>query len=126
VRSLEFKPGDRLYFKIFGGRYRYLLELHIERKEPVTLASGRTVQAYRVVPRMQNVTKGGYAKRLNEAVVWISADERRMPVKLSSKIIFGGVHVDLIEDQHSAQSASEDAERDLKQKGSKVLVSAPK
>jgi hypothetical protein len=110
ARSLEFKPGDRLYFKIFGGRYRYLLELHVERKEPVTLASGRTIEAYRVVPRLQNITKRGYAERLNEAVVWISADERRMPVKLSSKIIFGSVHVDLVEDQHSAQSASQNAQ----------------
>jgi hypothetical protein len=105
ARSLEFKPGDRLYFKIFGGRYRYLLELHIERKEPVTLASGRTVEAYRVIPRLQNITKRGYAERLNEAVIWISADERRIPVKLSSKIVFGSVQVDLIEDQHAVQSA---------------------
>jgi hypothetical protein len=110
ARSLEFKPGDRLYFKIFGGRYRYLLELHVERKESVTLASGRTIEAYRVVPRLQNITKRGYAERLNEAVVWISADERRMPVKLSSKIIFGSVHVDLIEDQHAAQSAAQGAQ----------------
>jgi hypothetical protein len=105
ARSLEFKPGDRLYFKIFGGRYRYLLELHVEGKEPVTLASGRTIEAYRIIPRLQNITKRGYAERLNEAVVWISADERRMPVKLSSKVVFGSVHVDLVEDQHAAQSA---------------------
>lgn len=106
ARSLDFKTGDRLYFKLFGGRYRYLLELHIERKEPVTLDSGKTVEAYRIIPRLQNITKNGYAERLNEAVVWISADARRIPVKLSSKIVFGSVYLELIEDKHATQSTA--------------------
>jgi hypothetical protein len=38
---------------------------------------------------------------MNEAVIWISADERRVPVKLSSKITFGTVHLELIEDRYA-------------------------
>jgi hypothetical protein len=41
ARSVDFKVGDRLYFKVFGGRYQYLLELHVEKKEPVELESGK-------------------------------------------------------------------------------------
>ena len=104
-RSVDFKVGDRLYFKIFGGRYRYLLELHVEKREPVELESGK-VEAYKVIPRIQNLTKTGYAARLNEAAIWISADERRLPVKLSSKILFGTVYLDLVQDKQGAQSAS--------------------
>ena len=106
ARSLDFKIGDRLYFKVFGGRYRYLLELYIERKEPVTLESGKTVEAYKIIPRLQNITKNGYAKRFNEAVIWISADARRMPIKLTSKIVFGSVYLELIEDKHATQSTA--------------------
>jgi hypothetical protein len=106
ARSIDFRTGDRLYFKLFGGRYRYLLELHIEGKEPVSLESGKTVEAYRIVPRLQNVSKRGYAERMNEAVIWISADERRIPIKLSSKIIFGSVYLELIDDKHATQSTS--------------------
>ncbi|MDH3445882.1 MAG: DUF3108 domain-containing protein [Deltaproteobacteria bacterium] len=106
ARSLEFDVGDRLYFKVFGGRHRYLMELHIERKELVTLESGKTVEAFRIIPRLQNLTKKGYAKRMNEAVAWISADERRIPVKLASKIVFGSVYLELIEDTHTTQSTS--------------------
>jgi uncharacterized protein DUF3108 len=109
-RSVDFKVGDRLYFKIFGGRYRYLLELHVEKKETVELESGK-VEAYKVIPRIQNITKTGYAGRLNEAAIWISADERRLPVKLSSKILFGTVYLDLVQDKHSPQSASVEASR---------------
>ena len=101
ARSTDFKVGDKMYFKVFGGRYQYLLELFVEKKEPVELASGKRVEAYRIIPRIQNITKNGYADRLNDAVVWISADARRLPVKLSSKITFGTVYLDLMQDDKS-------------------------
>ena len=106
ARATEFKVGDRLYFKVFGGRYRYLLELFVEKKEPITLDSGKSIEAYRIIPRIQNITKRGYAGRFNEAVIWLSADQRRLPVKLSSKIAFGSVHLDLIESTPAAQSTA--------------------
>ena len=106
ARGTKLKVGDRLYFNIFGGRYRYLLELLVERKEPVELESGKVVEAYKIIPFIQNTTKGGYAERLNEATIWISADERRLPIKLSSKIAFGSVYMELIQDKHGTQSTA--------------------
>jgi hypothetical protein len=110
ARSVDFKVGDRLYFKIFGGRYQYLLELSVEKKELVELAAGR-VEAYRIVPRIQNLTKNGYAERLNEATIWISADERRLPVRLSSKIAFGSVHLELVQDKRATESTAVEPSR---------------
>jgi len=106
ARSTEYKVGDKLYFKVFGGRYQYLLELFVEKKEPVELESGKTVEAYRIVPRIQNITKRGYAGRVNEAIIWISADERRVPIKMSSKVIFGTVHLELVDDKRGPQSTA--------------------
>ncbi|MGE5218614.1 MAG: DUF3108 domain-containing protein [Chloroflexota bacterium] len=106
ARATEFKVGDKLYFKVFGGRYQYLLELSVEAKEPVTMASGKTVEAYRIVPQVENITNKGYANRLNDAAIWISADERRLPIKLSSKIIFGSVYLDLVEDKMGTQATA--------------------
>jgi hypothetical protein len=106
ARSVDFKVGDKLYFKIFGGRYHYLLELFVEKKEPVALPSGKTVEAYKIVPSVQNLKKTGYASRLREAAIWISSDERRLPIKLSSKILFGSVQLDLMEDKQPAQSTA--------------------
>ena len=111
ARSTEFKVGDKLYFKVFGGRYQYLLELSVEKKEPVELESGKTVEAYRIVPRIQNITKNGYAGRINEAAIWISADERRMPIKMSSKVLFGSVHLELVEEKRGAQSTASEPTR---------------
>ncbi|MGH7794567.1 MAG: DUF3108 domain-containing protein [Candidatus Binatia bacterium] len=107
ARSTEFKVGDKLYFKVFGGRHQYLLELFVEKKEPVALESGKTVEAYRIIPRIQNITKKGYASRFSEATIWISADERRLPIKLSSKIAFGSVHLELVDYERATQSAAQ-------------------
>jgi hypothetical protein len=106
ARSVDFKVGDRLYFKIFGGRYQYLLELTVEKIEPVELTWGK-VEAYRIVPRIQNLTKRGYAERFNEATIWISADERRLPVKLSSKIVFGSVYLEVVQKGATESTAVE-------------------
>jgi hypothetical protein len=111
ARSVDFKVGDKLNFKIFGGRYHYLLELFVEKKEPVELPSGKTVEAYKIVPHVQNLKKTGYASRLREAAIWISADERRLPVKLSSKIMFGSVQLDLVEDKQGMRATAAKGER---------------
>jgi hypothetical protein len=108
ARSLDVKVGDKLLFNVFGGRYQYLLELAIASKEPVELESGKVVEAFKVVPSVTNLNKTGYASRMNEAAIWISADERRMPVKLTSKIFVGTVRMDLVQDKAGIRSASAD------------------
>ncbi len=104
ARSQDFKVGDHLYFNIFGGKYRYLLDLEVERREKIQIASG-SVDAFKIVPRIKNVLKQGYAERLNEASVWISADERRIPVRLSSRIFVGSIYIERIEDRVGTQAA---------------------
>ncbi len=104
ARSQDLRVGDHLYFNIFGGKYRYLLDLEVERREKIQIASGR-IDAFKIVPRIQNLMKHGYAQRMNDASVWISADERRIPVMLSSKIFVGNVYMERIEDEIGNQAA---------------------
>jgi hypothetical protein len=102
ARSQDYKVGDHLFFHIFGGKYRYLLDLEVERREMIKIKSG-SVDAFKIVPRIKNVAKQGYAERLNEAAIWVSADSRRVPVMLTSKIVFGSIYMELIDDHESAQ-----------------------
>jgi Protein of unknown function (DUF3108) len=104
ARSQDFKVGDHLYFNIFGGKYRYLLDLEVERREKVHIASG-SIDAFKIVPRIKNLMKDGYAERVNEGSVWISADERRIPVMLSSRIFVGNIYIERIEDKVGTQAA---------------------
>ena len=106
ARSVDLKVGEKLFFNVFGGRYQYLLELKVEKKEPVELESGAVIETFKVLPKVTNLTKKGYAGRMNEAAVWISADERRLPVKLWSKIFAGSVYMELIQDKPAVQSAT--------------------
>ena len=106
ARSVDLKVGETMSFNVFGGRYQYLLDLKVEKKEPVELESGAVIETFKVVPRITNLTKKGYAGRMTEAAVWISADERRVPVKLWSRIFAGNVHVELVQAKPGAPSAT--------------------
>lgn len=105
ARSMDFKVGDRLNFNVFGGRYQYLLELAVMGRETVQLGSGK-VDAFKIVPRVTNLSKGGYADRLNTAAIWISADERRMPVMLTSKIFAGTVYIEKVDEKPAVTPAA--------------------
>ena len=105
ARSQDFKVGDHLFFHIFGGKYRYLLDLEVERRETIRTRSG-SFEAFKIVPRIKNVEKEGYAQRLNEAAIWISADERRIPLMMSSKIVFGSIYMEMIPEESAGQSTT--------------------
>jgi Protein of unknown function (DUF3108) len=104
ARSQDLKVGDHLYFNVFGGKNRYWLDLEVERRETVQTSSG-SVDAFKIVPRIRNIAKQGYAKTLNEAAIWISADERRVPVLLSSKVSFGTVYIEKVEGDAAIQAS---------------------
>ncbi len=96
VRSIDFKVGDTLYFNVFGGKSRYLLTLDVVSKERIELDSG-IFEAFRINPRVKNITKSGYAERFSEASVWISADQNRIPLMVASKVFIGSVYLELVE-----------------------------
>jgi hypothetical protein len=99
ARSIDFKVGDTLYFNVFGGKSRYLLTLDVVGKERIELDSG-IFEAFRINPRVKNVTKSGYAERFREASVWISADQNRIPLMMASKVFIGSVYLELIKGDH--------------------------
>ena len=78
----------------------------MEKKEPVALESGAVIQAFKLVPKLTNLTKKGYAGRLQEAAIWVSADERRIPIKFWSRIFAGNVYMELVQDQTGVRAAN--------------------
>lgn len=102
ARSLELRMGEKLYFNVFGGKSRYLLELEVEGKEKIELDSGKH-DALKIVPRITNITKDGYAGRVREATVWISADEKRTPLLLASKVFIGTVYIELVQEKEGGR-----------------------
>ena len=105
---LSDRRGDVLEGSIAGffhedTRYLNRFVLTVGGTAPSVLTSG-SVDAFKIVPRIKNVADQGYAERLNEAAVWITADERRLPVMLRSKIIFGSIYMELADDTTATRS----------------------
>jgi len=98
ARSIDFKIGDTLRLEVFGGKSRYLVILDIVGKERITVKNS-SFDAYKIVPRVWNITSSGYADRMREATVWISADEKRQPLRIVSKAFVGSVTIELVEEK---------------------------
>jgi hypothetical protein len=98
ARSLDFKIGDTLRLDVFGGKSRYLVVLDIVGQERITLKAG-DFDAYKITPRVFNLTPSGHAERIREATVWISADEKRRPLKIVSQVFIGSVNIEMAEEK---------------------------
>lgn len=96
ARSLNFAVGDTLVMKVFGGKSRYEVFLDIAARERVSLKRG-DVEAYKIIPRVRNLTSSGYATRMREATVWLSADDQKTLLKLTSQVFIGSVSIELVE-----------------------------
>ena len=95
ARSLDWKVGDTLQIEVFGGGSRYLVTLDVVGKEPITVKAG-VFDAYKIIPRVANLARSGYAARVREATAWISADERRRPLKMISQVFIGSVSIEMV------------------------------
>ena len=94
LRSLEFKVGDRVEFEVFGGKSRYWLTLDIVGRESINLDSG-PIEAYKIIPQIKNINKEGYAQRMRGAVVWVSADARKIPLRAVTSVFVGSVQLEM-------------------------------
>ena len=95
ARSLDFKVGDTLKLEVFGGKSRYLVTLDVVGIERITTDAG-VFDAYKIVPKVFNLTRSGYAGRMRQAAVWISTDEKRMLLRMVSRVFIGSVTIEMV------------------------------
>jgi len=96
ARSLDFKVGDHFRLDVFGGKSRYLLTLDVAGRERVRTSQGE-FDAYKIIPKVADLSKSGYAKRFREGIMWITADEKRLPIKMSTQVFVGSVTIEMTE-----------------------------
>jgi hypothetical protein len=94
VRTQSFagmKTGDVMKLQNFYNDKTYPLDVKYLGKETIEVPAGEfsciKVQPYFI--------EGGLFKSEGDITVWLTDDDRKMPVKVSSKIIIGSVDVDL-------------------------------
>ena len=88
TRNWELKPGEsRDALVIFDDDF-YELTIHALKYERVMTGMG-TYQALVLQPRMEKTPPKGMFKRGSSVRVWISQDERRLPLKFEVEFNFG-------------------------------------
>lgn len=95
ARSLNLRVGETLRLDVFGGNSRYRVSLNIAGREQISVQSG-VYEAYKIIPRVVNLTSSGYAGRVRQAIVWISADAQRRPLKIVGQVFIGSVYIELV------------------------------
>jgi hypothetical protein len=88
TRAWNLKPGEtRDVLVLFDDEF-YELTIHAERYEQLDTALG-SFNTLVLVPRMEKTPPKGMFKRGSGVRVWISQDERRLPVKFQVEFKFG-------------------------------------
>ncbi|HEX3731040.1 MAG TPA: DUF3108 domain-containing protein [Opitutaceae bacterium] len=103
ARTWKLQPGQaRDALVLFGDEF-YELTIHALAQEEITTNLG-TFQTVLLEPRMEKTPPKGMFKRGSTVKVWISQDERRLPVRFQVSFNFGSGLATLT-DYHSPASA---------------------
>lgn len=93
LRSLKLTPGAPVYITIFDSKKVWNVEVQVLRREKITIPAGR-FNALVVKPLMKSE---GIFYGKGEIVIWLTDDEKHIPVKMQTKVAIGSVTATLIQ-----------------------------
>ncbi len=94
ARSLEWKENASYEFDTFNGKVRYLITLTAQKKSTLEF-DGEEREVWVIVPKVINLSTPKAAKKLREAQIYLSADEKREVLKIRSSVFIGSVNTEL-------------------------------
>jgi hypothetical protein len=93
--SQPLEAGDSLSFDAFSGTTRYVFELKVVRRERIGTPLGE-FDAFRIVPSVTYLSDGKLNDEVHDTTLWVSADARRLPLRIESAVFIGSVRIDLV------------------------------
>lgn len=87
LRKVDFKVGDIVSIPVSSSESMYELKIEIKKKERIRTDIGR-VECYVVSPLL---LKEGIFLNKGDMDVWLTADDRRIPVRMQSSIAVGSI-----------------------------------
>jgi hypothetical protein len=93
--SQPLEAGDSLSFDAFSGTTRYVFELKVIRRERIGTPLGE-FDAFRIVPSITYLSDGKINDEVHDTTLWVSADARRLPLRIESAVFIGSVRIDLV------------------------------
>jgi hypothetical protein len=106
--SQPLEAGDSLSFDAFSGTTRYVFKLKVIRRERIGTPLGE-FDAFRIVPSVTYLSDGKINDEVQDTTLWVSADARRLPLRVESAVFIGSVRIDLVKVIDAA--ATQGAER---------------
>jgi hypothetical protein len=92
VRTLPLRTGEHIRFPVNEAGRNLVVELLVDGIEPVTV-QGKNVEAIRLTPNVQRRVED---RQPLASTVWLSNDERRVPLVLDLDAGFGHLRVELV------------------------------
>lgn len=93
LRTLDLKVGNTVYIKVFDNRKNYEAKVEVLRKERIDTPVG-SFNTICVKPTLQTE---GIFQRKGDVYIWLTDDDRKMPVMMKSSIKVGPIKATLIQ-----------------------------
>ena len=95
LRYFELEEGKTIEVPISDGKKSVVGKAEVIRREPIE-AGGVIYDTYLVEPELEHIS-GVFRKSRNAKLqIWVTVDERHMPVLIKSRVIVGSFSVELI------------------------------
>jgi len=88
--------GSTLVFDVFVGENRYVISLKVDQRERLRTALG-SFNTVRITPTMVYLSNKQARSEAREVTVWVSDDERRLPLRVQAQAFIGYVIADLVQ-----------------------------
>jgi len=93
--SQPLTDGSSFIFDVFSATSRYVLDFAVTGHEHLDTAVG-PFEAVKIEPSVVWMSDKSMRDWARETIVWISADSRRLPLRIDAAIFIGTVRVDLV------------------------------
>ena len=87
----QYRKGQSVMLQNFFGKKVHDLEVRVLGRQRVTVAAG-TFDCVAIEPM---VKEGGLFKSEGRIVIWLSDDDRKIPIKVSTKVLIGTIDAEL-------------------------------
>ncbi|MBI4641733.1 MAG: DUF3108 domain-containing protein [Candidatus Tectomicrobia bacterium] len=94
LRTLSLQVGTPVYLEAFDKGKSWKITVQILRKEDLELYSGEVIKTILVKPLMPFE---GVFKRKGDLYIWLSDDQKKLPVKMESETTIGSILATLID-----------------------------
>ena len=91
-RTQKFSVGDTLFVNITDDGKSYVGKILILKKETIKTIFGKK-QCFVVIPMLKGDATFKYSAKIK---IWFTADDKKIPVKMESKVVFGSFRIMLV------------------------------